>query len=72
MTQIDFYTHVEDKVRTAARLVVKAYRQRLRLTVQFDDAEAAQRFDRILWITPAVGLPPMRVSSKLCRCKCSG
>ncbi|HSQ05721.1 MAG TPA: DNA polymerase III subunit chi [Burkholderiales bacterium] len=58
MTQIDFYTHVEDKLHTAARLVVKAYRQRLRLTVLFDNAEAAQQFDRMLWIAPAIGFVP--------------
>jgi DNA polymerase III subunit chi len=58
MTQIDFYTHVEDKVQTAVRLVTKAYRQGLRLTVLFDNAEVAQQLDRALWISPAIGFIP--------------
>ena len=58
MTQIDFYTHVEDKLNTAARLAAKAYRQGMRSTVLCSNAESAQRFDRLLWITPAIGFIP--------------
>jgi DNA polymerase-3 subunit chi len=58
MTQIDFYTHVEDKLRTACRLASKAFAHGLKVTVFCADREAAQRFDRALWMTPAIGFVP--------------
>lgn len=58
MTQIDFYTHVEDKVRTACRLAAKAYGADKRVLVCCPDADVAGRFDRMLWTTPAVGFIP--------------
>jgi DNA polymerase-3 subunit chi len=58
MTQIDFYTHVEDKLGTACRLAAKAYAQKLRMTVLCPDAAAAARFDRNLWTFPATGFVP--------------
>jgi DNA polymerase III subunit chi len=58
MTQIDFYTHVDDKARTACRLAAKAFAQDLRLTVLCPDAEAAARLDRLLWTFSATGFVP--------------
>jgi DNA polymerase-3 subunit chi len=58
MTQIDFYTRVEDKLRTACRLAGKAFVRGHRVTVLCADAEAARRFDRLLWATPAIGFVP--------------
>ncbi|HET7596293.1 MAG TPA: DNA polymerase III subunit chi [Burkholderiales bacterium] len=58
MTQIDFYTHVEDKLRTACRLATKAYSADLRVMVCCADAETANRFDRLLWTTPAIAFVP--------------
>ena len=58
MTQIDFYTHVEDKLRTACALAGKACAHGLKLTVYCPDAETVQRFDRLLWTTPATGFVP--------------
>ena len=58
MTQIDFYTHVEDRLRTACQLAAKAFAHGLRVTVWLADREAAQRFDRALWMTPAIGFVP--------------
>ena len=58
MTQIDFYTHVEDKLRTACRLAAKAFGAGLRVMVCCPDAETAGRFDRSLWITPAISFVP--------------
>lgn len=58
MTQIDFYTHVEDKLRTACRLAAKAFGQELRVLVFCPDAETAGRFDRLLWTAPAIGFIP--------------
>ena len=58
MTQIDFYTHVSDKLRTACALSAKACAQGLRVHVCCPDPETAQRFDRMLWTTPALGFTP--------------
>lgn len=58
MTQVDFYIHVEDKVRTAARLATKAYQHGRRLTVFCPDPQTAQQLDRMLWTSPAIGFVP--------------
>src|SRR5262245_38836912 len=58
MTQIDFYTHVENKLATACTLAGKAHARGLRVTVLCTDPEAAQRFDRLMWTTPAIGFVP--------------
>lgn len=58
MTQIDFYTHVEDKLKTACALSAKAFARGLRVTVFCADPGMAQRFDRMLWISPAIGFVP--------------
>jgi DNA polymerase-3 subunit chi len=58
MTQIDFYTHVEDKLKTACTLAAKAFARGLRLTAYCPDPETAQRLDRLLWTTPATGFLP--------------
>jgi len=58
MTQIDFYTHVEDRLRTACQLSSKAYAHGLRITVFCPDPETARRFDRMLWTTPSIGFVP--------------
>ncbi|HEX6002943.1 MAG TPA: DNA polymerase III subunit chi [Burkholderiales bacterium] len=63
MTQIDFYTHVEDKLRTACRLATKAYGADLRVMVCCADAETANRFDRLLWTTPAIAFIPHCLAS---------
>ena len=58
MTQIDFYTHVEDKLKTACRLAAKTCAQDLRATVLCPDAGAAARVDRMLWTFSATGFVP--------------
>jgi len=58
VTQIDFYTHVPDKLRVACTLSAKAYGQGLKVFVYCPDAETAQRFDRMLWTAPAIGFTP--------------
>ena len=58
MTQIDFYTHVPDKLRVACTLAAKACGQGLKVFVYCPDPETAQRFDRMLWTTPAIGFTP--------------
>jgi DNA polymerase-3 subunit chi len=63
MTQIDFYTHVEDKLRTACRLAAKAYSTEQRVLVCCPDADIAGRLDRLLWTTPAIGFIPHCLAS---------
>jgi len=63
VTQIDFYTHVEDKLRTACRLAAKAYGADKRVLVCCPDADAAGRLDRMLWTTPAIGFIPHCLAS---------
>ena len=58
MTQIDFYTRVDDKLRTACRLAGKAYSQNLRVMVLCPDEDTALRFDRMLWTVPALSFVP--------------
>ena len=58
MTQIDFYTHVEDKPKTACALAAKAVAHGLKVIVFCPDHALAQRVDRLLWTTPAIGFIP--------------
>ncbi len=58
MTQIDFYTHVDDKLHAACRLTAKAFSLGLRVMVSCPDPGTAQRFDRLLWTVPATGFIP--------------
>ena len=58
MTQIDFYTHVEDKEKTACRLAAKAFAQDIRVTVLCPDGGVAERLDRMLWTLSATGFVP--------------
>lgn len=58
MTQIDFYTHVPDRLRMACVLSSKAFARGLRVTVFCADETTVQRLDRMLWTTPAIGFIP--------------
>jgi DNA polymerase-3 subunit chi len=66
VTQIDFYTHAEDKLETACRLAAKAVQQGLRVMVLTADAAATERLERMLWTSPPTGfLPHCRAGSPL-------
>ena len=58
MTQIDFYYHVENKLRTACTLSGKAYARGLKVLAYCADAEAGQQFSRMLWTAPPVSFVP--------------
>jgi DNA polymerase-3 subunit chi len=58
MTQIDFYTHVENKQQVACILSAKALDKGLRVMIYTADAGATERIDRLLWTTPATGFIP--------------
>lgn len=58
MTQIDFYTHVENKLNVACKLAAKAHSQGLRVAVLCPDAGTAQNFDRMLWTASPLAFVP--------------
>lgn len=68
MTSIDFYTHVDDVLAVAARLVHKAYAQHGSVRVLTPDAAATDALDRMLWVQPATSfVPHCRLGSALAR-----
>jgi len=58
LTQIDFYFHVENKLRTACALSAKASARGLRVWAFCADADASQKFSRMLWTAPALSFIP--------------
>ena len=58
MTTIDFYTHVDEPLGVAARLVTKAWGQHGSVRVLTSDAAATDALDRLLWTQPATGFAP--------------
>jgi len=58
MTQIDFYTHVGNKLGVACRLAAKAHAQGLRVAVLCADATTAQSVDRMLWTASPLAFVP--------------
>ena len=66
MTTIDFYTHVDDRLAVAARLVAKAASMHGSARVLTPDASTTDALDRLLWMNPATGfLPHCRMDSPL-------
>ena len=66
MTQIDFYTHVANKLHVGCRLAAKAHAQGLRVAVLCPDAATAQSFDRLLWtVAPLAFVPHCSASHPL-------
>ena len=58
MTQIDFYTHVENKHQTLCTLAAKALARGVRMMILTPDSETTERLDRALWTQPAIGFLP--------------
>ena len=66
MTAIDFYTHVNDRLGVATKLVAKAFAQHGSVRVLTSDAAATDALDRLLWLQPPIGfLPHCRVDHRL-------
>jgi DNA polymerase III subunit chi len=66
MTAIDFYTHVNDRLEVATKLVAKAFAQHGSVRVLTPDAAATDALDRLLWLRPPIGfLPHCRVGDRL-------
>lgn len=65
MTRIRFYSNAEDRLQAAAAWLAAFWRKQPVL-VFAPDASTAERFDRMLWIQPAIDfLPHCRADSKL-------
>ena len=58
MTTIDFYTHVDDRLAVAARIVAKAYASHGHVRVLTPDAAATDALDRLLWVNPPLAFLP--------------
>ncbi|MDO8414522.1 MAG: DNA polymerase III subunit chi [Gallionellaceae bacterium] len=58
MTKVDFYTGVEDKLRTACKLSHKAMQNGLRVLLHAPDEATATALDKLLWHYPATAFMP--------------
>ena len=66
MTQIDFFTHVAEPLRLAAKIIAKAYRTHGNVRVLTPNADATQALDRLLWLDPPLSfLPHCRMDSAI-------
>src|SRR5881227_3762785 len=66
MTTIDFYTHADDRLAVAARIVAKAYASHGSVRVLTPDPAATDALDRLLWVNPALAfLPHCRMDSAI-------
>jgi DNA polymerase-3 subunit chi len=66
LTEIDFYTHADDRLQVAARLCMKLYGLGKQVRVLTVDPAMTARLDQMLWMTPATGfLPHCRLSDRL-------
>ncbi len=62
MTQIDFYTHVNDKLQTVCQLVAKAYERKLKVLVFTPDSSTSSTLDNMLWTSSAIGFLPHAIA----------
>ncbi len=58
MTKVDFYTGVDDKLRTACQLSHKAMQNGLRVLLHTPDETTANTLDQLLWQYPATAFLP--------------
>jgi DNA polymerase-3 subunit chi len=58
VTQVDFYSGSEDKLRTACQLSHKAMQNGLRVLLHTPDEDTADRLDKLLWHYPATAFMP--------------
>ncbi len=58
MTKVDFYTGVEDKLKTACQLSHKAMQNGLHVLVHAPDEACADALDKLLWHYPAIAFIP--------------
>jgi DNA polymerase III subunit chi len=68
LTQIDFFTHVAQPLKLAAKIIAKAYRTHGSVRVLTPDADTTHALDRLLWLDPPLSfLPHCRMDSAIAR-----
>ena len=66
MTQIDFYSHADNKLQFACSLSAQALERGLRVMIYTADAEATDKLDKLMWCYPAIGfIPHCRATDRL-------
>jgi len=58
VTEVLFYTEVDDKLRTACMLTSKAFARSMRVMLFTPDASATEHLTKLLWTLPATGFVP--------------
>jgi DNA polymerase-3 subunit chi len=58
MTKVDFYTGVDDKLRTACHLSYKAMQSGLRVLLHTSDEATTEALDKLLWQYPVTAFMP--------------
>lgn len=58
MTQIDFYTHVDNKLQTACVLTAKALARNMKVVIYAPDRATGAHIDNLLWSHPPIGFMP--------------
>jgi DNA polymerase-3 subunit chi len=58
MTQIDFYSHADNKLQVACSLSAQALERGLRVMIYTAHADTTDKLDRLMWCYPAIGFMP--------------
>ncbi len=58
MTEIDFYTHVENKLQIVCGLSATVLEKGLRVMIYTADAETTEKLDKLMWCYPAISFIP--------------
>ncbi|HEX4985451.1 MAG TPA: DNA polymerase III subunit chi [Burkholderiales bacterium] len=58
MTEVLFYTHAEDKLKTACTLTAKALSRGMRVMLLTPDAAATEKLSALIWSVPSTGFVP--------------
>ncbi|MGH8753025.1 MAG: DNA polymerase III subunit chi, partial [Burkholderiales bacterium] len=53
MTQIDFYSHADNKLQVACSLCAQALERGLRVMIYTPDADTTDKLDKLMWCYPA-------------------
>ncbi|HXZ97490.1 MAG TPA: DNA polymerase III subunit chi [Burkholderiales bacterium] len=66
MTQIEFYSHADNKLQVACNLCAKALQRDLRVMIYTPDPDTTEKLDRLMWCYPAIGfIPHCRAADRL-------
>lgn len=58
MTEVLFYTNVENKLQTACTLTIKALSRGMRVMLLTPDSANTERLSKLMWSVPATGFVP--------------